>query len=58
MHVSFNDFHFIQACQTLVESPDVKICLMEFACCPDPLLQNVVAKIVLAMIESHENKYV
>ncbi|KAK2557422.1 hypothetical protein P5673_020545 [Acropora cervicornis] len=44
------------ACQKLVESEDLKPCLMEFSYCMDPLLQNVVAKIILAMIESHENK--
>ena len=47
---------YFQACQKLVESPDLKFCLMEFSYSFDPLLQNVVAKIVLAMIESHENK--
>ncbi|KAM7444435.1 hypothetical protein ABFA07_006950 [Porites harrisoni] len=45
-----------QACQKLVESEELKPCLMEFSYSLDPLLQNVVAKIVLAMIESHENK--
>lgn len=44
------------ACQKLVESEELKPCLMEFSYSLDPLLQNVVAKIVLAMIESHENK--
>jgi len=44
------------ACQKLVENEELKPCLMEFAYSLDPLLQNVVAKIVLAMIESHENK--
>lgn len=44
------------ACQKLVESEDLKPCLMEFSYCMDPLLQNVVAKIILAMIDSHENK--
>ena len=47
---------YFQACQKLVEAPDLKSCLMEFSYSFDPLLQNVVAKIVLAMIESHENK--
>lgn len=45
-----------QACQKLVESEELKPCLIEFSYSFDPLLQNVVAKIVLAMIESHENK--
>lgn len=44
------------ACQKLVESEDLKPCLMEFSYSLDPLLQNVVAKIVLALIDSHENK--
>ena len=47
---------YFQACQKLVEAPDLKSCLVEFSYSFDPLLQNVVAKIVLAMIESHENK--
>ena len=47
---------YFQACQRLVEAADLKFCLMELAYSFDPLLQNVVAKIVLAMIESHENK--
>ena len=42
----------------MVESEELKPCLMEFSYSFDPLLQNVVAKIVLAMIESHENKLV
>lgn len=44
------------ACQKLVEAENLKFCLMELAYSLDPLLQNVVAKIILAMIDSHENK--
>ena len=39
-----------------MEAENLKFCLMELAYSLDPLLQNVVAKIILAMIDSHENK--
>ncbi|XP_032236424.2 uncharacterized protein LOC5511221 [Nematostella vectensis] len=44
------------ACQKLVDFPDLKNCLTDFAVSNDPLLQNIVAKIILAMLDSHENK--
>ncbi|XP_031558492.1 uncharacterized protein LOC116294936 [Actinia tenebrosa] len=44
------------ACQKLVEFDELRSCLMDFAFGQDPLLQNIIAKIILAMIESYENK--
>ena len=55
--LKLNNFvHLSKACQKLFQSEELKPCLMEFVFCEDPLLLNVVAKIVLGMIEFHDNK--
>ncbi|XP_065679699.1 uncharacterized protein LOC101238093 isoform X1 [Hydra vulgaris] len=46
-----------KTCAKLVASPGLKDSLLQLACNPDPVLQNVVVKIILAILENIEDRH-
>ena len=49
---------FLKTCAQLVSSSGLKDSLLQMACNPDPVLQSVVVKIILAILENVEDRYV
>ena len=47
---------FLQSCSKLVESGKLKSTLLQFSHTTNAALQTVIAKIVLAVVDSYENK--
>lgn len=45
-----------ETCKKLISSPELKESLLQFAYSPDPILQSVVAKIILAILDNTENR--
>ena len=49
---------FFQTCNNLIAQPSFKDSLLQLAYNPDPVLQSVVAKIILGTLENCENRFV
>lgn len=45
-----------ETCVQMVGCADIKECLLQLACNPDPILQSVVAKTVMAIVENIDNR--
>lgn len=51
-------FLFLKTCNTFIAQPSFKDSLLQLAYNPDPVLQSVVAKIILSVLENCENRFV
>ena len=45
-------FIAFQACRKIIEIESLKDSLLQFAMSPDPVIQNIVAKVILSMVEN------